>query len=220
MLANPGKEPQILRISSSTILSLLPWMYPQVEVPKSMNSKEKSSLNSSSSLPPLYFGFLYIRMFSVWDFGNTETISLKWKARSVGLSGSPDWGKEEQRLKKDTHTNLLFFFFFLIGVWLHVAILVSSFLLTNPLSSTSLTCLGCGLSYFCLHLNFSGDTVSLSLSRGSYLIQFTMVWWWLQRPRGLGLEISVKVHLMEWSKQHFSFTLFPELLLLRNCHAI
>ena len=52
-------------------------------------------------------------------------------------------------------------------------------------------------TFFCLHLNFSGDTISLSLSQGSYLIQFTTVWWWLQCPRGLGLEISVKVHLME-----------------------
>ena len=31
---------------------------------------------------------------------------------------------------------------------------------------------------------------------GPYLIQFTMVWWWLECPSGLGLEISVKVHLM------------------------
>lgn len=61
---------------------------------------------------------------------------------------------------------------------------------------------------------------SASIFPGSYLIQFTMVWWWLECPSGLGLEISVKVHLMEWSKQHFSFTLFPELLLLRNCRAI
>ena len=71
-----------------------------------------------------------------------------------------------------------------------------------------------------LALKFSGDTISLYLSLGSYLIQFTTVWWQLQCPRGLGLEISVKVHLIERSKQHFSFTLFPELLLLRNCRAI
>lgn len=98
--------------------------------------------------------------------------------------------------------------------------LVNCFLLTKPLSLTPLTSPGEGLPSLLRILNISGDTISFSLSPGSHIIQFATVWWQWQCPRALGLETPAKVHLIKWSKQHFSFALFPELLLLRNCHAI
>lgn len=71
-----------------------------------------------------------------------------------------------------------------------------SFLLVIPHFCNSPHLFSLRTPFFLLELKISGDTISFYLSLDSHLIQFTMVWWQQQCPRGLGLEISVKVHLI------------------------
>lgn len=113
MLANPAKEPKILRIHfQSSCLSFA------LDVSSSRSPKEHEFLKKSPVWTQHHPFPFFILASCISECSRFETleilkqVSLKWKARSVGLSGSPDWGKEEQRLRKDTHTNLLFFLVF------------------------------------------------------------------------------------------------------------
>lgn len=114
MLANPAKEPKILRIHfQSSCLSFA------LDVSSSRSRKEHEFLKKSpvwTQHHPFPFFILASCISECSPFETLEIlkqVSLKWKARSVGLSGSPDWGKEEQRLRKDyTYQSSFFFLFF------------------------------------------------------------------------------------------------------------